>query len=250
MSILLAAAALLLGASLVTAAYKSRISRISETGLAGVDYFEDFINGNNGTAFVESGSEGSIEGGATENRSTLVRINLQPNSSAKNLTIQESGFSLVEDGSVLTAAFDVSLRGPGGTAHSVVRIGTGAMTNPSGAKAAYFLADRSISNFWICVRQDDDGTPTNVVTTVPIELITSDFAEATFTRLKIITNNSRSVFFIDAVQVAEIAVPWDNAFPGVGFHISSDVAGAGDILEIRADYAWITYQLPIPRQQP
>lgn len=236
----------------MAAAYKSRTTSIT-SGLAGVNEFYDFINANKGTPFdtAASGSGASVSGTSLTSRSTLILLNTPTFGAAQDALVATTGYAVVmATGEVLTLATDMALAGtPAGAPDSKFKFGAGGTAfSGTGTAETYFLADRSVSNNWIAVRTNSAGT-TQSITTIPID-IGSDPTAPTFHRLKIISNISRSLYYIDAVLVATIDTrAWTNG-DHLGFAAKLTTANNPDMESAYIDYISVYFQLATPRQNP
>lgn len=240
--------ALLILVVMMVAAYKSRTNLV-DTGLGGVNEFYDFVNSVNGTPFTASTTAtGTVSQEVLDNRSTLVALSAISAGDGAAITAGSSAFS-VTTGEVLTIATDLSLGGLSTTPGSVFKFGTGStIFIATGTADAYFLADRSISNFWVAVRTNASGT-TSTVTAVPLTL-SNGTGSPPFTRLKIISTIDRSLFFIDAVLVATITNRAWAAGNHTGPTARLTTAVNVDITTVWMDYVSLYFQLASTRPTP
>lgn len=241
----------ILGVILLTAAYKRRNSTITQSGLSGVNLFEDFLNGTNGTAYTTSlANSGNITQGQLTNRSTCVEFT---NSVTTDVATMKTGSYtfVMTTGEVLSIATDHCLFGSG-TAFTRFLFGTLNITAPVDIfqAGAFFMADFSVSNNWICVRTDSNGVSSTTVTTVPVDLTAGGGLTGSFHRLKIISTNSRSLFYYDAVLVASIANTWvDDTIMNTVVDLRTS-GGAASISRAYLDYVQTIFQLSAPRPTP
>lgn len=237
----------ILGIILLAAAYKQRNSTITHTSLAGVNEFEDFLNSTNGTAYTTSvANAGSVSQGQLANRSTLVKMVATADSDVATMKTGSTTFVLTT-GEVLTISSDIALFGSG-PPHTRFIFGLLNITAPVDIfqAGAFFMADISVSNNWVCVRTDSSGTSNQTVTNVPVSLTSSGLV-GDFQRLKLISLNDRSLFFIDGNLVANISNTWDQA---TVMNILADLrtsGGTADITSVYIDYISTVFQLATPR---
>lgn len=244
---------LVIGAILV-AAYKARSTANSapQSALAGVNEFYDFINAERGTPFETQVTGDALIGvDSILGRSTLIRFTL-PTISDSSAGIMTKGYSfVVSPGSSLTVSTDIVLAGDTTqTAGSSFKFGSsGTLFQGTDLSAAYLLADRSISDKWIAVRKNSSGT-TQVITSAPVAIATPESAQ--FTRLKVVSDSQRSLYFVDAVLVATILNrAWSHALNDDHCGIAAKLATTtGDINAVYMDYVAIQFQSPTPRPAP
>lgn len=249
----LALVLLILGIAAITAAYKSRTSTLTNTGLAGINQFEDFMNSITGTAFTSStGGAGDVLQGALTNRSTVVEFTNSTASSIATMKMGPNSFNMTTN-EVLTLSTDHCLFGSG-TPTSTFVFGCLNITSPVDlfSEGAYFMADLSVSNNWICVRNGTGSSTTQVVTDVPVDLVAGAGLEGSFHRLKIVSTNTRSLFYIDAVLVASItSIEWTQAIAvNIVTDLRTSASGAASITRAYVDYIQTIFQLATPRLTP
>lgn len=241
----LVAALFLFGATLVVAAYKSRVTRTAETGLAGINYFEDFMLGVTGAAYeAYTTGTGSVNGqvfsdAAGTFRSTTVLLSILNDGDEAAVT---GGWLSMAEGSSSTWAADLAIRYPEWDQTLIFGL-IGSFIDPQiPLNGAWFKFDPTVSNNWIIVRMVD-GTPSQTVTSVPV---TGDF-----TRLKMVYDCDRVVFFINAEQVGNVSTGGQNTTsvrPSMRALLTDTDLSAVSYTYI--DYSWTQYQFPSPRPNP
>lgn len=239
------------GIAKLTAAYKSRINTIQQTGLSGINYFEDFINGIQGTAYNQYvlGGGNVIQGGTGGSavpRPTLVRLHTSSSADVAAITayaplVGNDACLNSTFGVVITLGTDLTFNG---TSTGTDKFTWGLCDDITLNKGTYFKVDFSVSNNWICVRNANGSTPSQQITTIPVDLVTNDF-----TRLKVVHTSTTSLFYINAVLVATIQAtqPADYYIVPIAYLLAGS---AVNIPSVWIDYHWLVVQLASPRLAP
>lgn len=246
---------LILGIAVLVAAYKRRISAVS-TGLGGINDFEDFINGIEGTPYMSDiVAGGSVRQAPWLDASTLVRLHNDSSGDTAGISTNDPngpGCLSVVNGSASTIACSLELVGvSANTPHSRFLYGFSSEVRPfaAGGFDSYLKADRSVSNFWIAYRGNAGGG-TSVVTTVPVDINSGSDTASDFITLKVITNLRSSYFYINGVLVATISTDWSASQPRIAPVASLNSTGTPDIQNVYIDYSWLIHELPFFRPSP
>lgn len=241
----------LIGIALLTAAYKSRTSSINNTGLAGINIFEDFLNTTTGTAFKPYlGGTGLIaQGGQTngtfgQDLSTILVLNTNAAADLAAMAVSADGITnsfRVVTGSATTMATYLGIETDPGSITYSLSFGLASAVDPTTAdEASYFLYDKATSNNWIAVRTIG-GVATQTVTNVPVA-----FDE--INTFKIIVTTSRSIFYIGGTLVANVSTGGTSEQSLTPVYRLKQTSNGHTYVDI--DYCWLIHQLPSPRPSP
>ena len=239
---------LILGIAAITAAYKQRISRIAETDLAGINYFEDFFNSVNGTPYTSFTSGTGVVGqdqNAPDDRCSFVSASVVGSGSGTAKFYLPAAIHVASDTTTNLSTEMIVTALSNGTGQFSLCWGLSGSNDFLAnlpVPRIIFTYQKGVSNNWIAQAVVNNGSLStqSVVTTVPV-------SAQTYTRLKIIISGTTAYFFINAVIVATI----NNVFLSTMYvgaqtdYTTGTVAGGGSY-----DYNWLIQQFATPRQTP
>lgn len=240
---------LLLGLIALAVAYKRRLTTVTETGLEGINYFEDFFDQVNGTPYSSASSGTGAVGTvltAPDDRSTFVALTIS-GSGAGSAKFYLPRVITSNDDTVTTVSTEMFINTLS-TGSNQVRLLWGSSANvdfdQSLPTAAWqFVYDKTISDNWVCrAVTDASGLAfTQVLTDVPV--VANEYI-----RLKIQRGGGFAYFFVDEVNVATIA----DVFASTSLYIGGQqtyVAGS-PIITSAFDYNWLVHKFAAPRTSP